>query len=216
MSRSAAQFVCEAAAAAISERGRFMLALSGGRTPRRVYEILSGAAMPWQDVHLFWGDERCVPATDPSSNYRMAEEVLLSKIPVPPENVHAMPVEGGSPDAAAQSYEDMLRGFFPGAVTFDLILLGVGPDGHTASLFPGSSALSERKRWVVAVDGKEGNPPVPRLTLTLPAINASRRAAFLAAGLDKKEIHDKISTGADLPAARVAPRERLLWFLSET
>ena len=217
LSRAAAEIVVGAARQAVAERGRFALALSGGKTPRRLFELLAGSAIDWSRAHLFWGDERCLPRTDPASNYRMAAEALLSKAAVPPQNVHAPSVEIGSPEAAAKSYEEELRGFFRDApAAFDVTLLGMGPDGHTASLFPGSAALLESKRWVLAVDGKQGDPPVPRVTLTLPALNASRVALFLVSGARKRPLIDEIMRGgAPYPAATIEAREKLLWYFAE-
>jgi 6-phosphogluconolactonase len=216
LSRAAVELVVEAAAKSIARDGRFSLALSGGKTPRRLYELLNGAPMDWRKTHLFWGDERCVPRTDPASNYGMAAKALLSGVSVPPQNVHAMPVEIGSPTMAASAYEQELRSYFRGLPTFDLILLGMGPDGHTASLLPGSLALDEKQRWVVAVDGKGGNPPVPRLSLTFPAINSARQALFLVTGKDKAPVVDAIMKGSAVcPAARVAPLDRLDWYCAD-
>jgi len=216
LSRAAAEMVVEAAGRSIARDGRFSLALSGGKTPRRLYELLAGVPVDWKKTHLFWGDERCVPRNDPASNYGMAVQALLSSVPVPAQNVHAMPVEIGSPTMAAGAYEQELRSFFRGLPTFDLILLGMGPDGHTASLLPGSAALDEKRRWVVAVDGKGGNPPVPRLTLTYPAINASRQALFMVTGKDKAPVVDAIMKGqASFPAAGVSPLDRLVWYCSD-
>ena len=161
------------------------LVLSGGSTPRPVYARL--AQMPdiaWPRVHLFWGDERYVPHDDPRSNYRMAREVLIRHVPIPPENVHPMPTHMRDPEEAARAYEATLRAFYPGQwPTFDLVLLGLGADCHTASLFPHSPALQERERWVVAAPGVE----VERLTLTFPAINHARTIYFLVRGEGKAQ-----------------------------
>jgi 6-phosphogluconolactonase len=214
MSREAAALVGDAAARAVSERGRFTLALSGGTAPRRLYELLAMSALPWDKTHLFWGDERFVPKTDARSNFRLVKETLLSKAAVPAANVHPVPVELGTPAAAADAYERELRAFFRGDGTFDLNLLGMGPDGHTASLFPGEPSLGEVRRWAIAVDGKKGDPPVPRVTLTFPAINASRAALFLVASKEKLPLVEEIMKGgAPYPAARVAPRETLTWLV---
>lgn len=217
MSRAAAELVCAAAGESIAARGRFCLALSGGRTPRRLYELLAGSPLPWEKIFFFWGDERCVPKDDPLSNYRLAADALLSRASVPPQNVHPIPVELGSPEAAAKAYEGELRRFFRDSpATFDLILLGLGPDGHTASLFPGAATTEASQRWVTGVAGGQGDPSVPRITLTLPAINASRAALLLAAGPGKKPLIDKAAKGdAPFPAARVRPVERLSWFYAE-
>jgi 6-phosphogluconolactonase len=190
----------------------FTLALSGGGTPRRLYELLSGPPyrdlFPWDRTHLFWGDERFVPRNDESSNYRMVREAMLSRAPIPAANIHPVQTEGLTPDAAAAGYERELKSFY-GAERldrarplFDVILLGLGPDGHTASLFPGTAALEERERWVAAVVG----PKPTRITLTYPALESSRHVAFLVAGKEKREIFSRFQRGEHtLPAARVRP-----------
>ena len=146
--QAAAEEVLRAAAEAIAQRGRFSIALSGGSTPRNLYTLIAANAsgsLPWDRMFFFWGDERHVPLNDPDSNYRMAKETLLSKVPIPPANIFPVPTENPDASAAAQAYEDTLRKFFalsPGEFPrFDLILLGMGPDGHTASLFPETAAL---------------------------------------------------------------------------
>ncbi len=142
---------------------------------------------PWERVHLFWGDERYVPHDDPASNYRMARESLIAHVPIPAENVHPMPTDLPQPEKAAEAYEAELRRFFgTGAPGFDLQLLGLGVEGHTASLFPGSPALEEKERWVAAVVAP-AKPP-QRLTLTLPVLNQGRNTLFLVTGADKRPI----------------------------
>jgi 6-phosphogluconolactonase len=212
--------VIAAATAAIGATGRFTLALSGGSTPRALYSRLAEPAqatrMDWGRVHLFWGDERCVPPTDGSSNYRMAEEALLSKVPIPPANVHRIRGED-EPRAAATGYEALLRSWFAGT-TFDLVLLGMGSNGHTASLFPGLTALGEAERWVVA----ELVPEVGmwRVTLTAPAINAAARVLFLVTGRDKAATLREVLSGPRdprrLPAQLISPSPgRLTWLVDE-
>ncbi|HXG53546.1 MAG TPA: 6-phosphogluconolactonase [candidate division Zixibacteria bacterium] len=208
--RAAERFAGAAAAAA----GRFAVALSGGTTPAEFYARLGmegSGRIAWRSVHLFWGDERCVPPDHPQSNYRTARESLISKIPVPPANVHRMAGEE-EPSAAAAAYERELRGFFrppPGQPPrFDLIFLGVGEDGHIASLFPGSAALREAERWVLSTFVESAG--AHRLTLTLPVINGAARVIFLVKGASKAEIVGRV-LGArrgspDLPAALVRPR----------
>lgn len=220
---AAAQFV-ELANDAIARAGRFTVALSGGSTPKELYSLLALAAYrdrtDWQRVHLFWGDERCVPPDHPESNYRMVRESLLSKITMPPENIHRMAGEK-EPAEAATAYEDELRKFFrptPGqAPRFDLILLGLGEDGHTASLFPGSTAFNERERLVATtyVERLKAH----RLTLTLPVINAAAQVTFLVSGQSKSAVVKKILGGdspwANYPAAQVAPVDgRLTWLVT--
>ncbi len=182
---------------AVRERGRAYIALSGGSTPRPVYERLAdrfGDVLPWQRIHLFWGDERYVPHTDPRSNYRMTLNALIRHVPIPPENVHAMPTYMHNPDRAAQAYEATLRAFFPDAPpTFDVVLLGLGGDCHTASLFPGSEALAEDTRWVVTAPG----PDVLRLSLTYPVLNQARLIYFLVRGAGKAAAVDRVFHGEE-------------------
>jgi 6-phosphogluconolactonase len=205
----------EAARTAIAARGKFLAALSGGRTPEAMYRIMQRTDAPWRHIHLFWGDERCVPPDDPRSNFGLAQEHLLSRAPVPPEQVHRVPVDACAPEAAARRWEAELRGFFalgqPGAAfpAFDLILLGVGEDGHVASLFPGDPALAERERWTAAVSA-QGDPAVARLTLTLPVLLAAREVLVLAADRAKLRLLEAVASGEpatrDLPIARLARR----------
>jgi 6-phosphogluconolactonase len=197
----------------------FTLALSGGGTPRRLYELLSGPpyhdVFPWNRTHMFWGDERFVPRNDQSSNYRMVREAMLSRAPIPAANIHPVQTEGLTPDAAASDYERELKSFY-GAERldrarplFDVTLLGLGPDGHTASLFPGTAVLEERERWVAAVVG----PKPARITLTYPVLESSRHVAFLVAGAEKREILSRFLRGEQaLPAARLRPTGTLHLF----
>ncbi|HUB94952.1 MAG TPA: 6-phosphogluconolactonase [Stellaceae bacterium] len=189
------------------------IALSGGSTPRQTYQALASRPFvdrfPWAKVHWFWGDERFVPPDHPDSNFRMAREAMLNVAPVPPANIHAIPTVGVDPDIAADQYEIELRRAYggtqlePGRPLFDVCLLGLGDDGHTASLIPGSPVLEERGRWVAPVIG--GRPEV-RITLTYPAINASRHIAFLVSGEEKRPIlHEVRSGGSRAPAAQLAP-----------
>jgi 6-phosphogluconolactonase len=156
----------------VRSTGRCSLALCGGNTPRTFYGLLAsefGDQIQWPSIHVFWGDERYVSPGDPASNYRMARETLLDHVPCPAANIHPMPTHSSSPDADAREYERTLKNYFgTDWPHFDLILLGLGEEGHTASLFPGSPAISERTRWVAAVE-TPANPPL-RLTLTLPAL----------------------------------------------
>jgi 6-phosphogluconolactonase len=184
--------------------------------------------MPWEQVHLFWGDERWAPLQGPDSNFAMAWETLVSRVPIPPGNVHAVPVETGSPEEAAVKYEEMLKEFFrgqdrePGSPPrFDLILLGVGADGHTASLFPGSPLLEENGRWAAAaLPPPTISPATPRVTFTLSVINAARCVLFLVSTAGKRELLSRVldrpgETSELLPAARVRPRGELVWFLHD-
>lgn len=221
--RSAEAFAA-LAAEVIGRRGRLAVALSGGATPagmyRRLAELPLAAAIDWRRVHLFWGDERCVAPDHADSNYRMAREAWLDRIAMPAANVHRMPAEYPDGAAAAGSYANELRAFFQlrrGDVpVFDLILLGLGTDGHVASLFPGTPALAETARLVA-------ENPVPhlqtsRLTLTLPVINAAANVWFLVTGADKAEMAaHALQPGPDspeIPARRVQPaRGAVTWFL---
>ena len=218
LARHAAAWLC---ALACASHGDFAVCLSGGSTPRRLYELLAApeiaSRFPWERVHWFWGDERFVPHDDPESNYRMAFDAFLSRVAVPQANIHAIQTEGVSPQQAAAAYEALLKRFY-GAQNlaaerplFDVTLLGIGADGHTASLFPGQPALEEDRRWVSAVAGA-GSPP--RITLTFPALDSSRDLAFLVAGAQKKEIVRRVRAAErTLPAARIRPAGRLHWFV---
>lgn len=220
LTRAAADFFVTEAQAALRANRHFTVALSGGSTPRALYQLLAETPLAWEAIHLFWGDERCVPPDHADSNYRMTAESLLRRIAIPPENVHR--IEGElPPEEAALRYEDELRKFFDGVPRFDLILLGLGEDGHTASLFPDSPALHERTRWVVAVSHTTPPPPlVPRVTLTLPVINAARQVVFLVSGAGKAkrlaEVLHVPTPSPLLPASMVRPDSgELLWLLDQ-
>jgi 6-phosphogluconolactonase len=190
--------------------GPFRLALSGGSTPRTLYSLLARRPLPWERLHLFWGDERCVPADDPDSNYRMARETLLDQAPIPPAQVHRWRTEDG-PQVAADEYHRLLaREFGPGVPVFDLVLLGMGEDGHTASLFPGTPALQVSDRWAVANYVPQVKD-VWRLTLTFPVLNAARRAWFLISGAAKAEALRRVLSGEDLPSGRVRAEETVFF-----
>ena len=200
--------------------GNFAVALSGGSTPQGLYERLAEPpyidAFPWARTHWFWGDERFVPHDNPLSNYRMVREALLSRAPVPAINIHSIPTEGLSPEAAASSYASELKAFYgaerldPARPLFDLNLLGLGPDGHTASLFPGTAALTERNRWATAVIGAKAEA---RITLTYPTLESSRHTAFLVAGKGKRAILGRLRRGDDsLPSAHLHPTGTLCIF----
>ncbi len=199
------------------------VALSGGSTPRLALAVLSSGPyrgrFPWDLVHFYQVDERWVSPDDPASNQRMLRESLVTRAPVPPTHFH--PIDTSLPDPAqgAQRYEEMLRlafrrsrGGFP---RFDAVLLGLGTDGHTASLFPGTPALREKESWVVRTEG--GEPPVPRITLTLPVLNAASRVIFLVSGREKASVLADVLSGrgADLPASRVSPRKGRITFLAD-
>lgn len=202
---------------------RIAVCLSGGSTPLHLYERLLAAGarawLPWDRVHWFWGDERMVPMTDGRSNAGTAWRTLLAEGPAPAGNVHPIPVSGLEPDEAAARYAAELQAFY-GASTldstrplFDLMLLGLGSDGHTASLFPGSAALAERERWVVGVAHAGLAPFVSRVTLTLPALASARETLFLVSGADKREALAGVLAGADRPASRVRSCGRLRWLV---
>jgi len=199
----------------------FAICLSGGSTPWHLYKRLAEPAValrfPWSRVHWFWGDERFVPHDNPASNYRMASETLLSHVQVKDENVHAVPTRGLSADEAAAAYEATLKRFY-GAdrldtqrPIFNVTFLGIGGDGHTASLFPGQPMLDETRRWALAVSGAR---PETRITLTYPVLNSSQNVVFLATGEGKREIVARARAGdRTLPAARIHPVGRLHWFV---
>ena len=219
----AADEVIRVAKDAVAQRGRFTIALSGGSTPKGLFNLIAAnasASLPWEKIFFFWGDERLVPATDPESNYRMANENLLSKVPVPPGNIFRIPTEISDADAAAAAYEQTLRKFFdvaPGKFPrFDLILLGMGPDGHCASLFPETAALQEKSRLAVA--NWVEKLKTSRITLTLPVLNAARRVAFLVSGSDKAaalhEVLEGNAPGEKYPSKLVRPNDgKLIWFI---
>jgi 6-phosphogluconolactonase len=224
--RAAASEIVGRAGRAVAERGRFAIALSGGTTPRRLLALLADAAepwrarLPWQACDVFFGDERHVPPDHPDSNYGMARAALLSKVPLAPERVHRILAEETDAAAAARDYERELRRVLgvtaPEVPRLDAVLLGMGPDGHTASLFPGSPALEERERLVAAPFVERLG--VHRITFTLPLLEAARAVLFLVTGADKAERVAEVleGEGQGLPAGRVRPRAgELVWFIDE-
>lgn len=220
---AAAEEVIRAANEAVLARGRFTIALSGGNTPRSLYKLLAAngrSSLPWDRMFFFFGDERHVPPGDPESNYRMANEAMLSKIPVAAGNVFRVAGENPDASAAAALYEQTLRQFFalaPGEFpSLDLILLGLGPDGHTASLFPGTAALQEKSRLVVANWVEKFK--TSRITFTLPVLNAAHCVAFLVSGTDKapalKAVLEGDAPGEQYPAKLVKPDNgKLIWMV---
>lgn len=217
LSRRVAGWLLEAAT---TKDGAFTVALSGGSTPRRLYQLLAGPPyydkFPWSRVHWFWGDERFVPHDDALSNYGMVRDALLSRAPILPINIHPIPTEGVTPDEAASAYERELKSFYgaerldPARPLFDVTLLGLGPDGHTASLFPNTVVLAERDRWVAAVVGAKSEA---RITLTYPVLESSRSAVFMVAGEEKRATLARLRRGDDsLPAARLHPTGTLWIF----
>lgn len=220
VSRAAAVKFVTWAESAIRAGGSFAVALAGGNTPRRLYELL--AARPcrelvdWSRVHVFFGDERCVPPDDSRSNYGMAREALLDRVEIPSRHIHPIPTELPPADAAA-AYERTLRAALPAlGGRFHLALLGLGPDAHTASLLPRTPVLTETERWVAAVEG--GRPFVWRITLTTPVLNQSRQVAFLVSGADKAEALAEVRNGPRdtkrLPAQLIQPADgQVVWLV---
>jgi 6-phosphogluconolactonase len=217
---AAAERFVECASDSHGQRDRFSVALSGGETPRHVYELLANERfsdrVAWSQVHLFWGDERCVPPEHPDSNYRMVYEALISKVQLPADNVHRINGEGNAADNAL-AYENQLRTFFAGLKwpRFDLVLLGMGEDGHTASLFPNSPALRELSRWVVPAKNEQLRQE--RITLTVPVFNQARRIMILVTGKKKaqrlKEVLRPQPGSEQLPVQAIAPIEGMLEWL---
>lgn len=225
LSRAGADEFSRCAREAIAARGRFAVALSGGSTPQGTHALIAAdqndpsKRLPWDKVHVFFGDERNVPPSDHESNYRAANETLLSKIPIPHGNVHRIAAELEAGVAASQ-YEKELHDFFqtaPGVwPRFDLIMLGMGPDGHTASLFPGSAALNEESRWVVANWVEKFH--AWRITFTFPVINHAGEIVFLVAGEDKAaSLKDVLQPQQDsYPSQRIQPVDgSLLWIVDK-
>jgi 6-phosphogluconolactonase len=221
LAQAAAQEFHRLAEAAVQERGRFSVALSGGNTPRTVYSLLASEhkQLPWEHIHIFFGDERHVPPDDPDSNFHMASESLLSKVPIPEKNVHRVHAELDA-EAAAAEYDQQLCNFFPltnhDRPRFDLIFLGIGDDGHTASLFPGSQALAETSRRVMANWVEKFK--TFRITLTFPVLNHAAEVVFLVSGAGKAQILNQVlRPGArKFPAQYVQPENgRLLWLVDQ-
>jgi 6-phosphogluconolactonase len=220
LSRAAADFVCETA---MRKPGQVRIALAGGETPKPMYRLLAQdpvrRRMPWERVQWIFGDERFVPPSSPDSNYAMARDAFLDHVPVPPQNVHPVPTEGVDLKEAAAQYEGMLKTLY-GSDTLridrpllDLTLLGLGPDGHTASLLPGQPVLKEMKRWVAPVP--HGRPQ-PRISLTYPALDSSRLVVFLVAGEEKRDMLDKVLSGdSSVPAGRIRPLGEVVWFIDK-
>jgi 6-phosphogluconolactonase len=219
LARHVAEWLTAAASAA---NGPFRILLSGGSTPKTLYSLLASAEFrnrfPWRIVEWYWGDERFVPYDHPESNYRMAREAMFAKVPVAPENIHPIPTDG-SPEDSVRRYEQTLQQAYGAAVLdptrplFDVTLLGLGADGHTASLLPEEPVLQERKRWVAAVS--RGRPEI-RITTTYPVIESSRRVAFLVTGQEKAAMfHAILGGGSRVPAARVRAVGELFWFVDQ-
>jgi 6-phosphogluconolactonase len=217
LSRAAARALVEDIQSRLAVQDRYTLALAGGSTPQRLYERLGAEAagpLPWERLHLFWGDERYVPPTDPRSNHRLVQRTLLADAPCPAANVHPIPTDRTPPETAAAAYEQTLRRFFADrGATFDTVLLGLGADAHTASLFPETPALGQTDDWVRVVEAPPRHDVARRLTCTLPVLNQARQAFVLVAGTSKRAtvqaaLYDR---DASLPITRVRPRDRMVW-----
>jgi 6-phosphogluconolactonase len=199
------------------------ICLTGGSSPQRLYQLLAGAphraALPWERVHWFIGDDRFVPEDDPRSNMGTARRLFLDAC-APRDHIHPMATSAASPDVAAQLYQEVLARHYgaaqldPPRPLFDFVLMGLGPDGHTASLFPHAAALRERKRWVVGVPEAQREPYVPRVTLTVPALASTREMLFLVAEPQKRDILARVLHGDDLPAAHVHSDGELIWLVT--
>jgi 6-phosphogluconolactonase len=224
LSQQAAQYVVRMASESIAARGRFMIALSGGTTPRKLYSLLGSDAyssqIDWKLVDFFWGDERCVPPDNPDSNYFMALAALLSKLPIHTSQIHRMPADQPDGDTASREYTiEMERAYgSPGIPAFDLIQLGMGPEGHTASLFPHQASLHEMQRLVMPVSVPK--PPPDRLTFTPPLLNAARNILFLVTGSDKADALQAVLEGEyqpeEYPAQIVRPPNgEVVWMLDK-
>jgi 6-phosphogluconolactonase len=221
LAKRALEEFLQLASETLPKKHKFTVALAGGSTPRQMYSLLAIQELDWSQVHIFWGDERCVSPDSPDSNYRMANEILLSHISLPDMNIHR--IQGELPaEEAAREFETELNLCFNNELPhFDLVLLGLGGDGHTASLFPGTPALFEKKRWVSVVHHDVPPPPlVDRVTLTLPVINAAKRILFLVSGAEKAERLAKVLQGPYQPelqpAQAVKPKEgSLLWLMDK-
>jgi 6-phosphogluconolactonase len=217
--QGAAEFFVASAQSAIAARGRFTVSLAGGSTPKKLYQLLASepykSQIDWSAVHLFWGDERYIPYNHPDSNYRMVKEALFDHVPIPAENIHGMPVGYTDLEEAAQVYGKELAAFFEGDIRLDLTFLGMGGDGHTASLFPGDLALSILDRPVAVA--RPQSQPTPRLTLTYPVLNRSRCIVFFVAGADKASVlAEVIAGGTRYPSQGIVPTDgELFWFIDQ-
>src|SRR5258708_18563223 len=207
-----------------ANRGRVAICLTGGSSPRQLYQLLATegyrSQIPWQRVHWFIGDERFVPAGDPLNNMGMARRTFLD-LSAPAANIHPIPTDTADPEQAGRRYESELQSFY-GAdqldyarPLFDVVLMGVGPDGHTASLFPDYPAIDETERWVVGVPRAHVEPLVPRVTLTLPALTSCREMLFEVAGADKRAILTRVLVGENLPANRAHSVGETVWLVDQ-
>jgi 6-phosphogluconolactonase len=207
----------------VSHGNRAAACLTGGASPLGLYRLLAEdplrSEVPWELVHWFMGDDRFVPESDPLSNMGAARRAFLDSVPVPQQSIHPIPTAANNPDNAARRYEDELKQFYgadrldPGRPLFDIVLMGLGPDGHTASLFPNSPVLEERQHWVVGVPKAGMEPFVPRVTLTFPALASTREMLFLVDSADKRRIIARVFAGEDLPAHRAYAQGDLVWLM---
>lgn len=207
----------------VSNKDRAAVCLTGGSTPQDLYHLLAQeplrSEVPWDRVHYFMGDDRFVPETDALSNMGMARRLFLDRIPAPRQNIHPIATETNYPEGAARLYAEELKRFYgadrfdPARPLFDLVLMGLGSDGHAASLFPNSPALDEKERWVVGVAKAGMEPFVPRVTLTFPALASTREMLFLVDGAGKRDILSRILCGEDLPAHRAYSDGELVWLV---
>jgi 6-phosphogluconolactonase len=213
------QLILDKLQSAIVERGLFTIVLSGGSTPKPLYEAIAAEDLPWDKIHVFWGDERYVPPNHPDSNQGMARQAWLNKVPIPEANIHPMPTDAADPAIAAQQHEQHLQDFFQvqsGEIpAFDVVLLGMGDDAHTASLFPHTAALQVCDRWITVGD-KDGQP---RITFTVPLINQARCVLFIVAGASKQgALAEVFAASADAeayPSRLIHPQGELIWLLDQ-
>jgi 6-phosphogluconolactonase len=222
MNKAVVDAIVEKSSAAVQQHESFHIALAGGGTPRSIYELMATnhyqKILPWTKIHVYFGDERCVPADHPDSNYRMARQALLSKVPLPENNIHPVEIDLDNIPLTAERYEEELKKYLPKSGTipvFDLVLLGIGDDGHTASLFPGTDILGETHKWVAAVYVEKFN--AWRISLTYPVINAAANVFIIAAGDGKQQILKEVltseSTDEPYPVQRIKPSGGLSWYL---
>ncbi|HTI13451.1 MAG TPA: 6-phosphogluconolactonase [Dictyobacter sp.] len=222
LSQAAAEYIVRVAGDAIQQHGSFSLALSGGSTPRKLYGLLATepyrGQIDWSKVEIFWSDERCVPPDDPESNYLLAQEVMLSKLPIPAEHIHRVPADEADREAASAKYAQEIKSVLgnEGTPRFDLIQLGMGPEAHTASLFPHQASLQEHDRLIMSVTVPK--PPPPRLTFTPPLLNAAEHVLFLVTGAEKAEAVQAVLEGdyqpEEYPAMIVRPTSgEVTWML---
>ena len=219
LARAAAERVMARIAA---NKARVAICLTGGSSPKQLYQLLATDAyrsrIPWERVHWFIGDERFLGPDDPLNNMGTARRIFLDRL-APPANIHPIPTDTSDPNAAARRYESELQSFYganaldPARPLFDVVLMGVGPDGHTASLFPDYPAIEETERWVVGVPKAHVEPFVPRVTLTLPALNSCREMLFEVAGAEKRAILTRVLDGGNLPANRAQSIGETIWLV---